>query len=120
MSTSSFTIDSNIMPLRISLKDDKICDVTFIKQYTEQKPNKQHIPIYDALKNYFLGNKVEFDFKYFLCGTSFQIEVWNEISKVKYGKTITYKEIAQNIGRPKAYRAVGTTTGKNPIPILIP
>ena len=53
-------------------------------------------------------------------GTVFQQKVWSEISKVPYGETKTYAEIACNIGRPKAYRAVANACGKNPLLILIP
>lgn len=55
-----------------------------------------------------------------LKGTPFQIKVWKEIKKIPKGKTITYKEIAINIGKPKAYRAVANAVGKNPYPIIIP
>jgi len=53
-------------------------------------------------------------------GTDFQQKVWSEISKVPYGETKTYAEIACNIGSPKAYRAVANACGKNPLLILIP
>ena len=53
-------------------------------------------------------------------GTTFQIEVWNTLKNISYGKTITYKETAKKINNPKACRAVGSTVGHNPIPIIIP
>ena len=53
-------------------------------------------------------------------GTNFQQLVWSEICKVPYGETKTYAEIAYNIGKPKAYRAVANACGKNPILLLIP
>ena len=55
-----------------------------------------------------------------LNGTAFQKKVWNEISKIPKGKTITYKELAKRIGKPKAVRAVGNAVGANPMPITIP
>ena len=55
-----------------------------------------------------------------LKGTEFQIKVWKEISKIPYGKTRTYKKIAEAIGHPKSYRAVANTCGKNPYPETIP
>lgn len=53
-------------------------------------------------------------------GTPFQQKVWHEITKIPYGKTRTYKEIATAIGSPLSCRAVGQACKKNPIPILIP
>jgi methylated-DNA-[protein]-cysteine S-methyltransferase len=53
-------------------------------------------------------------------GTNFQIQVWTEISKIPFGKTKTYKEIAISIGKPNSARAVANACGKNPYPIHIP
>ena len=55
-----------------------------------------------------------------LNGTSFQIKVWKEISKIPKGKVSTYKELAKSIGRPNSSRAVANACGKNPFPIRIP
>lgn len=55
-----------------------------------------------------------------LTGTKFEKKVWNEISKIPYGQTMSYKEIAEAIGHPRAYRAVANACGKNPIPIIRP
>ena len=49
--------------------------------------------------------------------TSFQKKVWHEMLKIPRGSVISYKELAQNIGKPKAYRAVANACGKNPFPI---
>ena len=53
-------------------------------------------------------------------GTNFQIQVWSEISKIPFGKTKTYKEIAVSIGKPNSARAVANACGKNPYSIDIP
>lgn len=53
-------------------------------------------------------------------GTAFQQEVWQAIAQIPPGKTKAYGELAQAIGRPRAYRAVANACGKNPLPILIP
>ena len=50
----------------------------------------------------------------------FQEKVLREIEKIPYGKTTTYKKIAEKIGQPKAYRAVANACGKNPLPIIRP
>lgn len=53
-------------------------------------------------------------------GTPFQQAVWKLISHIPHGQTRTYGEIAQQIGNPKAYRAVAQACGKNPLPLFIP
>lgn len=51
---------------------------------------------------------------------SFQKQVLAQIAQVPFGKTISYRELAQKASHPKAYRAVGSACGKNPFPLLIP
>ena len=55
-----------------------------------------------------------------LNGTEFQNLVWKEISKIPYGQTMSYKEIAARIGHPNSSRAVSNACGKNHYPIIIP
>lgn len=72
------------------------------------------------LDEYFAGNRKAFTIPLHLVGTDFQQQVWNELLNIPYGATISYKEIAQNIGKPKAVRAVAGAIGANGISILIP
>lgn len=53
-------------------------------------------------------------------GTTFQKKVWTAVAEISKGKTITYKELAKKIGKPKAIRAVANAVGANPVPITIP
>ncbi|MEE4364495.1 MAG: methylated-DNA--[protein]-cysteine S-methyltransferase, partial [Desulfotignum sp.] len=53
-------------------------------------------------------------------GTDFQRRVWQALTQIPYGTTISYGELARRIGNPKASRAVGMANAKNPIPIVIP
>ena len=53
-------------------------------------------------------------------GTPFQKEVWAELTRIGYGKTISYGELARRVGCPKGPRAVGQANGRNPIPIIVP
>lgn len=55
-----------------------------------------------------------------MTGTAFQKSVWNALRKISLGKTKSYGEIAEVIGRPKAVRAVGGACGANPVPVLVP
>ena len=72
------------------------------------------------LDEYFAGNRKAFTIPLHLVGTDFQQQAWNELLNIPYGATTSYKEIAQNIGKPKAVRAVAGAIGANGISILIP
>jgi methylated-DNA-[protein]-cysteine S-methyltransferase len=72
------------------------------------------------LKEYFAGARKKFDIPLAPQGTPFQTRVWNSISSVKYGESITYSELARRAGHPGAVRAAGTATGRNPITIIVP
>lgn len=72
------------------------------------------------LGEYFAGKRTSFTIPLDLRGTKFQVESWKALGRIPYGKTISYGQQAQNIGNPKACRAVGSANGKNPIPIIVP
>ncbi len=72
------------------------------------------------ITEYLAGERRRFDLPLDLRGTAFQLAVWTELARVPYGTTISYGELATQIGRPRAARAVGTAVGANPLPIIIP
>jgi len=76
--------------------------------------------IFDQLREYFAGTRKVFDIPLDIDGTDFQKTVWNELLKIPYGKTISYKTLSEKLGDVKAIRAVGKANGQNPIAIIIP
>ena len=72
------------------------------------------------LTEYFAGTRQAFDLPLQPTGTEFQLRVLEELERIPYGKTCSYSELAERIGRPRAVRAVGAANGRNPIPIIIP
>ena len=72
------------------------------------------------LTEYFDGKRESFDISLAPDGTDFQRDVLDALQQIPYGETRTYGEIAEDLGNPKASRAVGAANGRNPIPILIP
>jgi len=72
------------------------------------------------LNQYFKGNRSVFDLPIQMDGTDFQRNVWHALSSIKFGETVSYRDIANKVGNPKAVRAVGAAIGKNPISIIIP
>ncbi len=76
--------------------------------------------VFTQLKEYLEGRRKAFDIKYEVSGTEFQKKVWNEIARIPYGKTLSYKEIALRIGNENAQRAVGNASNKNKLVLIIP
>lgn len=72
------------------------------------------------LTEYFAGGRKSFDLPLDFSGTPFQKQVWSELLKIPFGQTRTYGEIANAIGKPRAFRAVGAANGRNPISIVAP
>jgi methylated-DNA-[protein]-cysteine S-methyltransferase len=72
------------------------------------------------LRQYFGGERTEFDLELALDGTAFQQRVWTALRNIPYGQTISYGQLADRIGQPSASRAVGLANGKNPISIIVP
>lgn len=76
--------------------------------------------VYNEIMEYLNGDRISFDFPYELEGTDFQKKVWKELTRIPYGETRTYKDIARAIGNKNASRAVGMANNKNPIMIVVP
>ncbi len=72
------------------------------------------------LAQYFAGKRSEFSILLDLYGTPFQKLVWQELLKIPYGETRSYKDIAIAIDAPKAVRAIGGANHNNPVPIIVP
>lgn len=74
-----------------------------------------------ALEEYFAGRRTTFkDVKLAASGTDFQHQVWQAVAGIPFGQTVSYARVADQIGRPKAVRAVGLANGQNPIPLIVP
>ncbi len=72
------------------------------------------------LAEYFAGTRRSFDLRPDFAGTDFQKQVWRALLTIPFGETRTYAQIAEQIGRPNAVRAVGAANGRNPISIVAP
>lgn len=122
-------------PFYIAATDKGLCRILWpnesfekLRQWVNQRiPNatliqdeQKMIPYQEQLQAYFRGERQNFDVPLDLYGTPFQVKTWNAINQITFGDTKSYGDIATAIGNPKAVRAVGTATGTNPIPIMIP
>ncbi|MCK9797779.1 methylated-DNA--[protein]-cysteine S-methyltransferase [Pseudomonas sp. MAFF 302030] len=72
------------------------------------------------LGEYFAGGRSNFELELDFMGTEFQRQVWQALLTIPFGETRSYSDIARQIGRPKAVRAVGAANGRNPISIIAP
>ena len=86
----------------------------------EERPSEVTDWAARELHEYLEGERRAFTFPYRLVGTPFRLQVWKELEKVPYGETTTYKRLAEAIGRPGAYHAVGGAVGANPLSICVP
>lgn len=89
-------------------EDAQLCETELLKEAVRQ------------LESYFAGELKEFTLPLAPEGTAFMKQVWAALCEIPYGKTASYKDIAEKIGSPKAARAVGLANNRNPIPIIIP
>lgn len=72
------------------------------------------------LNQYLSSERKEFSLPLGLKGTEFQLEVWKKMREIPFGETVTYRQLASMIGRPRSVRAVANAVGANPLPIIIP
>lgn len=72
------------------------------------------------LDAYFSGAAWSFDIPTLPLGTRFQLRVWEAIGRIPYGKTVSYKELAESVGMPRGVRAVAAAVGANPLSIMVP
>lgn len=97
---------------KVEFKDDKPMDSTDVPSYL--------LHIKNELNAYFQGKTNSFDFEVNPEGTDFQKRVWGELTKIPFGKTISYLELSKRLGDVKSIRAAAHANSKNPIAILIP
>ena len=116
------TIETPIGFLKLKSDIDSLLAVEFVDQIS-----LFDIEVPEILKNaalqldeFFAGVRKEFTLNINPEGTDFQKRVWNFVSNIPYGKTVSYLDIAKLSGSEKNTRAVGLANGKNPIPIIIP
>lgn len=106
---------------RIVEEEDAVVAIDVVKErQEEERPSEVTDWAARELHEYLEGERRAFTFPYRLMGTPFRLQVWKELEKVPYGETTTYKRLAEAIGRPGAYHAVGGAVGANPLSICVP
>ncbi|RJR32676.1 MAG: methylated-DNA--[protein]-cysteine S-methyltransferase [Deltaproteobacteria bacterium] len=120
--------DSPLGPLTLSFSDQGLAALTYTAEEAAVTPGPPPVSLAALVETaekelaaYFRGSPTDFSsLPLNPRGTPFQVRVWEELRKIPYGVTISYKELAARVGSSKAFRAVGQANGGNPIPIIIP
>lgn len=108
--------------IKITADDTAVLSIDFVKN-AGRNPEKTSPIIIEAVKQideYSAGSRKVFKIATRASGTEFQKKIWNAISKIPYGKTASYGEVAAAAGSPRAARAAGGACNKNPLPIIVP
>ena len=116
-------IDSPIGPLLLARDEPGITAISFHPADARDEWTRDDSAFDDAatqLREYFAGKRTTFDLPLAPRGTAFQLAVWDQLRRIPYGQTRSYREIAVAIGKPDAIRAVGAANGANPLPIVVP
>lgn len=122
-------IASPVGTLRLVASDKGLAGVWFERSRPERvRPrgdveNARHPVLVEAerqLREYFAGRRQTFDLKLDFVGTPFQRTVWKALLTIPFGQTRSYGQIAKQVGRPSASRAVGAANGRNPVSIVAP
>jgi methylated-DNA-[protein]-cysteine S-methyltransferase len=121
------TVESPVGPLLLAGDADALRRVSFESSKHAARPpadwKEDRAPFAEVigqLQAYFRGELRKFDVSLAMEGTEFQLRVWNALRGIPYGETISYLQLAERIGNPRAVRAVGLANGSNPIPIIVP
>ncbi len=101
-----------------------LCRISFGKTAKASDICEEEIPVLrkaiEQLSEYFAGQRKVFELPLSLRGTDFQLRDWNALLEIPYGETRSYKDIAEAVGCPRGFRAVGMANRRNPLPIVVP
>lgn len=122
------TINSPVGPLFLAASDAGLHAVEFAAPrhpvprgpHWQAGPHRWLDAASGQLTEYFAGVRRRFDLPLAARGTPFQQQVWAGLTRIGYGHTISYADLAQMIGAPTASRAVGAANGRNPLSIIVP
>jgi methylated-DNA-[protein]-cysteine S-methyltransferase len=134
MSLASKTIESPVGKLKLVASDKGLAAVLWeddrphrvrlgepIPESTSgHQPHPVLVQTERQLNEYFAGRRKEFSLPLDIRGTPFQKHVWEALLAIPFGETRSYGQLAKQLGKPRATRAVGAANGRNPIPIIVP
>ena len=115
-------VDSPVGWLEISGDEEFVHSINFVEKRMPDQPISPEalLKCKIQLEEYFLGSRKSFDFPYTMIGTDFQKKVWEKLLEIPFGQSMSYGDIAREMGNIKTVRAVGLANGKNKLSIVIP
>jgi O-6-methylguanine DNA methyltransferase len=129
------SFDSKVGLVYVASTDKGVCKISlprqtkrdFIRWLNENFEDSEVVDnksrnrdVIDQLNRYFNGRLAKFTCALDVIGTPFQTRVWKELTKIPYGTTISYKQLAKRIGTSRGFQAVGRANAANPLPIILP
>ncbi|MCW2277563.1 methylated-DNA--[protein]-cysteine S-methyltransferase [Heliophilum fasciatum] len=121
-------LSTDMGTIYVALQERGVCKValreddwqTYLQRHSSIHDRQRCAGVRQELQEYFRGERRQFTVPLVIEGTYFYRQVWQALLQIPYGQVRTYEDIAREIGRPRAYRAVGQANYHNPLPILIP
>lgn len=117
-------IETPLGTLKLEGDASGLTSAVFLDEKIPETPKweipQELVDAHQQLTDYFCGNRKHFNLKLNPSGTAFQQKVWQALSKIPFGKTCTYLDIAKQLGDVKTIRAAASANGKNPIAMIIP
>lgn len=126
---AAIDVDTPLGGVRLMAREAGLCGLWFLDQadlaqpgFREASPAQQAVLTRAAqqLQAWFAGQRRDFDLPLAVQGTDFQRQVWAGLLALPFGVTLSYGELARQLGRPQAVRALAQAVGRNPISIIIP
>ncbi len=123
------TTESPVGKLKLVASDKGLVAILWEKDNPRRVPlsnlveNDQHPVLVETqrqLEEYFAGKRKLFSIALDMRGTRFQKDVWEALLAIPYGETRSYGQLAKQLGKPRATRAVGAANGRNPVSIIVP
>ena len=116
------TTNKGVCTVKLGDIADKLENLLYsqFNQANIQRDDSQQKNWVEAIVNFIAVREPHLDLPLDIRGTAFQKQVWQALQKIPYGETRTYRDIAREIGKPDAVRAVGTACGANPVALIIP
>ncbi len=116
--------DSPLESYTMAEDGEGICALYFGQRPVPKEWVKKETPLLKEaarqMKEYFSGDRKQFSLPLSLTGTPFQLADWAALQAIPYGQTRCYQQIAEQLGNPKACRAVGFANNRNPVAVIIP
>ena len=113
-------MDTPVGVIRIRSTAEHITSIHFVEEAGKDQNHSVLSACKQQLEEYFKGGRKDFDFPIQQFGSAFQQSVWNQLLLIPFGRTISYLQLAKQIGDVKAIRAIASANGKNNLAIIVP